>query len=562
MEVKDKEKKKFDSKGGKKEAGGEGMKEERRLSDKEVFRRVLESVRSRREDNEAFDGLKRINKDRREEIGEERSNMIGKELIEECKKDEVVSVERVVKLILEGANLDLQDDKGWTAFRHAGWNGHKNIVKVLLPLLDKIDMEDLLWFARTKNFEIVEMFIKAGADVNFASYGETALYWAAYEGHPETIKVLLRAGAKVNVGSEKNGFTPLMNAAFMKNVEAVEILIEAGADPFIVDEYGRTAYYIVKKEKERRDPLGGKYEEEKNYKCKKIMEMLAVYEEKKLKEIMERYQEGNDLGIEMEKIFVYAAGAGKKEIVDELIKRGININSTYNSVSALVRAALNNDEEMVKFLVEKGIDLNLKTKGGLPAFLCSEKAEIVTYLIKAGSNKDILVYSEELENYVSPLLWAVSWGKKEIVKGLIRANVDLDPLALIEVSAYGLYEISKELIKAGADVDVQSPITLSTPMIMAAGNSHYDILELLMEAEADPFIVDKYGMTAYDALKYAPTSVKDKMKEYENKYFLKINEIIERKDRNIDEKMLIKATSYLLRRCDKRVTNLINHLIT
>ncbi|MEM4367104.1 MAG: ankyrin repeat domain-containing protein [Candidatus Anstonellales archaeon] len=178
MEVKDKDKKKFGSKGGKKEAAGEGMKEERRLSEEEVFRRVLEAVRSGREDKEAFEELRRINRERKGE-DKRRAERLGEELINECKRiifvfsEKMVNLERIVKLVLEGADVNLQDNfYGRTALIQAVWN----------------DVQE----------KIVKMLIKAGADVNVQdNKGWTALMWAADGNQKGVLNLLIENGANL-----------------------------------------------------------------------------------------------------------------------------------------------------------------------------------------------------------------------------------------------------------------------------------------------------------------------------------------------------------------------------
>ena len=85
----------------------------------------------------------------------------------------------------------------------------------------------------------------------FFSYGDTALHWAAFHGHPGVIQVLLSAGAEVNSKersaptTEKtvvkfkcyslmffryNGWTALHFAAYHGNLDSCRLLVEARAD--------------------------------------------------------------------------------------------------------------------------------------------------------------------------------------------------------------------------------------------------------------------------------------------------------------------------------------------
>ncbi len=65
--------------------------------------------------------------------------------------------------------------------------------------------------------------------------------WKAKEGHPSVIQVLLKGGADPK-SSARNGVTPLMMAASSNDRDALELLIQAGADVNAVEtERGQTA---------------------------------------------------------------------------------------------------------------------------------------------------------------------------------------------------------------------------------------------------------------------------------------------------------------------------------
>jgi ankyrin repeat protein len=59
-------------------------------------------------------------------------------------------------------------------------------------------------------------------------------------GGPEVTRILLLAGADVNAVNQSKR-TPLHNAASWCTIESVEMLLDAGADPYLVDDDGRTA---------------------------------------------------------------------------------------------------------------------------------------------------------------------------------------------------------------------------------------------------------------------------------------------------------------------------------
>ena len=110
--------------------------------------------------------------------------------------------------------------------------------------------------ARTGDAAAVAALLRHGADVNASerAHQQTALMWAAAERHPEVVAALLGAGADVRarslaypqtvVGEEtqragrealnytvlRGGSTPLLFAARVGDVESARLLLEAGAD--------------------------------------------------------------------------------------------------------------------------------------------------------------------------------------------------------------------------------------------------------------------------------------------------------------------------------------------
>jgi ankyrin repeat protein len=86
--------------------------------------------------------------------------------------------------------------------------------------------------------ESARLLIEAGADVNVTDYcGFASLTYAVSNGETEIIKILLEAGADVNAVAyvtsydyERYPYTALMHAAKMGHIEIVKLLLEAGAD--------------------------------------------------------------------------------------------------------------------------------------------------------------------------------------------------------------------------------------------------------------------------------------------------------------------------------------------
>lgn len=92
--------------------------------------------------------------------------------------------------------------------------------------------------------ETVQFLIEHGASVSAVSTNPQAnqpLHAALALGrNPETIACLLQAGADPNA-RQAGGFTALFSAAAANRRDLAEILIENGADPSLINDFGQTA---------------------------------------------------------------------------------------------------------------------------------------------------------------------------------------------------------------------------------------------------------------------------------------------------------------------------------
>ncbi len=100
--------------------------------------------------------------------------------------------------------------------------------------------------AREGDFEAVQTLLRQGADPNGAQPdGMTALHWAAVNNDVEMTRVLLYAGATIHPRTRLGGYTPLHMASRTGNAEAVEALLEGGADPDVMTTTGVTALHFA-----------------------------------------------------------------------------------------------------------------------------------------------------------------------------------------------------------------------------------------------------------------------------------------------------------------------------
>ena len=123
-------------------------------------------------------------------------------------------------LIAAKADLDSDDGYGSTALDGATSNGYEAVALLLIESGAKIDTK-------------TGVYIDGPSDV-------TPLHNAAW--HPAILKAMLKKGPKVNVQTS-SGDTPLHYAVMANEPESVRLLLTAGADPFARNKDDRTPDY-------------------------------------------------------------------------------------------------------------------------------------------------------------------------------------------------------------------------------------------------------------------------------------------------------------------------------
>lgn len=129
-----------------------------------------------------------------------------------------------------------------------------NVKVSLYDITAKTPLIQAVLYAKQKqgpfNYNIAQQLLDAGANINDGNEkGSSPLSIAIY-GTPDLniIKFLISSGANVN-HSSNHGFTPLMETtvnfgstiAIPNKIAAAKMLLQAGADPSLVDNSGKTA---------------------------------------------------------------------------------------------------------------------------------------------------------------------------------------------------------------------------------------------------------------------------------------------------------------------------------
>jgi ankyrin repeat protein len=179
-------------------------------------------------------------------------------------------LESVRLLLHAGANARVANRYGVTPLQLAAVNGTPRIIHALLeagadPNAVLPEGETVLMTAaRTGRPEALKALLDHGADASAQErwFGETALMWAAAENHAEAVKILVERGAAVNARStlldlakakRRSGqsilslgsWTPLMYAARENALAAGRTLVASGADLNLADPDGATALVVA-----------------------------------------------------------------------------------------------------------------------------------------------------------------------------------------------------------------------------------------------------------------------------------------------------------------------------
>ncbi|TWG37972.1 hypothetical protein ATF69_1907 [Acidovorax delafieldii] len=154
----------------------------------------------------------------------------------------------ITALLRRGFDPNTRDPKGQVGLMIALQNGANKAVAALLAsrrlnveARNAKDESPLMMAAIKGNVEAVKALIARDADVN--KTGWTPLHYAASAGSPQhavIISLLLENHAYIDATSP-NGTTPLMMAAHYGSTEAVQLLLDEGADPTLKNQLGLTA---------------------------------------------------------------------------------------------------------------------------------------------------------------------------------------------------------------------------------------------------------------------------------------------------------------------------------
>ena len=391
-------------------------------------------------------------------------------------------------LLKAGASATAGNRYGVTPLSLAAMNGNAKIVALLLasgadPNTTVTSGQTVLMLAsRTARVDAVRALIDKGANVNAreSQLGETPLMWAASENQAAVVRLLIERGADINARSSTISFpkdrfglegvltilphgnwTPLMYAGRDGGVDAVPVLVKAGADVNAVDPDGTTPLMLAIMNSHY-DTANALLDNGADPNVLDKAGMAALYAAVDMSSLGEVY------GLPPRKV---RDTLSPTDLMSRLIAKGAVVDAKLKTptlqrnhtpgegllgagTTPLMRAARNGDYEAVKILLDAGADASIKQPRGTNALMmaCGVGRGLGVFAKDVGTESDLRKAAELL-----------------IAKGVDVNLATDDGLTAVHIAAQaGLDSVVALLAQHGAKLDVKDKRG-RTPVDMAMG---------------------------------------------------------------------------------------------
>ena len=363
-------------------------------------------------------------------------------------------------LLNAGADPNIADDYGETCLHDAVRGGYsKKILQAIINYgadvnaTNKNNRTALMIACKMGNIDVICVLLNAGANPHIADNdGNTCLH-DAVDGdcNKEVLQAIISQDANINA-TDKDNVTALMIASWNGNVDAINVLLNAGADPHIADANGYTCLHNA------------------------------------------------------------VSGDCSKEVLQEIISHNANINATNkNNVTALMIACWNGNEEAINVLLSAGADPHIADANGYKclhsAVIGDYSKDILQIIIHQGSdvNAESKINSPAIlgagvnavnKGNVTALMLACGKGNAGAVQVLLNAGANPNIMdcagdACLHYTVDGECSIRgpEEYIDHCSDVNATNIKKQSSLILVCATGNAY-ALSVLLNWMADPNLLD------------------------------------------------------------------------
>jgi ankyrin repeat protein len=308
-----------------------------------------------------------------------------------------------VQLLVTPANVNSQLSRGLTLLQAAAENNRNEVIPLLIEAGGILDLPDkrewtalhIAVFRGAK--KAVAVLIQAGADVNLRDEeGYMALHRAANLDDGAIAQMLIDAGAAVD--AQVNLETPLYIALQMRRPAVVEVLIQAGADPNLLNHPGWNPFHTA--------AAGGN---------RGVVEALLP----KCSQLLESKTESGSTAL------CLAAQSGHCSVVASLLDAGAQIDPKSGAWTALHEASTKGHVEVVRLLLGKKADSELKLDDGRTALHLAaayNRESVANVLVS--HNLELLKATDNLDR--TPLHMAVIFCHQPMLEVLLKMGADFN----------------------------------------------------------------------------------------------------------------------------------------
>ena len=356
-------------------------------------------------------------------------------------------------LLSKGADPHLKNFMGRNLLHAAAEGGNILIVRSMLSFDidinskgDESSATPLIIAAMENHVEVMKYLLQKGADISLTVGSEkrNALHIASEHGSIAAIELLLSGGLSVD-SRDGAGNTPLVCAAACGQIEAVNYLLEHGADPLLK---GKDEWSLLH----------------------------------------------------------FAAQSGNVIIIETMLSKGLDIDSKDETLglTPLMVSIKSGKLEAAKYLLEKGADKSLKTTAGKLSPL-----SIAAALGSVAAIEMLLLHGCSINyrdnGGDTPLMHAAVFGNTEIVKYLLAKGADPLLRNKLELGLLHLAALSGNVLTIEAvlstNFDINARCTASglTPLLVCLMAGRLEAASYLLGRGADEYLKSEEGLTVLSA---------------------------------------------------------------
>ncbi|KAF5296332.1 hypothetical protein FQA39_LY12549 [Lamprigera yunnana] len=407
-------------------------------------------------------------------------------------------------LILRGANVRIRRTTGNNL--HFAITQKVNVIQELLDAGLDIDMRDdigytpLLLALQFGLLKIAKLLIENGANIHAINdAGNSSLHFAVTQNSKDLLLELLCKGVTTE---HRNAFncTPVLLAIGNKKLHIAQTLIRGGANYQVCDNDGNSCLHYAAingfNKLVSELILCGLNMDKENY--NQQTPLCLAFEYKKLSTVKMLIRSGAK--VILRNVMNYVVEFNDVELLKMLMERGLNINRRICDNDSILLCALRKEKkQLVDFLISEGANVHvISVRQGDSCLNLAAAAgfdDIVDYLISAGLDLNWENHSKE-----TPLRLALINERKStttllLCYGAVAAEDNFRYSYLHYAAQLGDIVITMQIITQGVDLNRRNEDG-NTPLILTLINGNVSTANLLLAYGADPMLTNKEGQSA------------------------------------------------------------------